>query len=819
MPHAAVPSRQDVARLNKFSIWFPPVFYLLLAAVFLYRTTFVGDVFLPAGLLGYIAPYQTAIHAHSLPPWNPLRWDGIAQFYPWRLFAARTVRSGLLPLWNPYQFCGAPFVANSQSAVFYPPNLLFDPLPTTIAFNLNALLHLTLCGWFTYLFLKQLRCSTLSSLLGGCVYAYSAWQVQWLQLPTFLATSCWFPLVLRQLYRLLRTHSAPGKSLTSAGASIGLMLLAGHLQIAFYGLLAASLWSLALLIRTANERKALGRSIALSAGAFLLGGLLCAVQLLPTLELSRLSHRATQATTAGYQEYVGYALQPYELTTLFLPNLTGNDYDPQNHYWGFYLQSAANALVAVRHNAAETALYVGILPLLLAALAVYRALQRQSLNYRALFFVLLAVLALLMALGTPLDALFYFGIPGFGASGSPARILVLWALAIACLAAFGLDYLLESPPNKRALLALFAVLLAGFGLCLFLVSQALSVPLPGFDLLHVPTFSQALSRIPYDWVRLGAGFILASVLFWQAHRRSKSVSFTLAVSCLAITIADLFWTGIPINPVARPAWVYPRTPGIRYLQAHLGHERIFPINRFWSLDHPPPAVLPPNGAMVYQLRDVQGYDSLFPGQLKAYADQFARPNRFGVSDASPPEVGNMVFFQNPNAPLLPTTSARYAVALPTDNPAFANVTLPPSTPPLSLSSDDLTLYLLSSALPRARFLSDNPKLLNPPVTYLQDLPTRVVLRVTALTSGLLILADENYPGWEATVDKQPVPILTPPASQGSLFRAVHLAPGNHIVAFQFQPSSFNIGLYLSLTGLLILCWESSKNLFRSRKTM
>jgi hypothetical protein len=808
-----------VARLHKFPNWFPPVFYLLLAAIFLYRTTFVGDVFLPAGLLGTIAPYQTAIHTKSLPPWNPLRWDGIAQFYPWRLFAARTVRSGFLPLWNPYQFCGAPFVANSQSAVFYPPNLLLDLFPTTIAFNLNALLHLTLCGWFTYLFLRQLRCSPLASLLGGCIYAYSAWQVQWLQLPTFLATSCWFPLLLGQLYRLLRTPDSAGTALTSAGASLGLMLLAGHLQIAFYGLLAAFLWALALLIRTAQEHKPIGKLLALSAGFFLLGGLLCSVQLLPTLELSRLSHRATQATAAGYQEYVAYALQPYELSTLFLPNLTGNDYDPQNHYWGFYLQSAGNSLVAVRHNAAETALYIGILPLLLAAVAVYRALHRRSPNYRALFFAILAVFALLMALGTPLNALFYFGIPGFGASGSPARILVLWAFAIACLAAFGLDYLLESPLEKPPLLALFVALLASLGICLLLVSQALSAPLPGFDLLNVPSFAQALSRIPYDWVRLGVGLTLSAILFWRTQRRPPPGSFRFALGCLAITIADLFWTGMPVNPVARSAWVYPLTPGIRYLQTHLGHERIFPINRFWSLDNPPPVVLPPNGAMVYGLRDVQGYDSLFPGQLKAYADHFARPNRFGVSDASPPEVGNMVFFQNPNAPLVPTTGARYAMALPTDNPAFADVTLPPQTPPLPLSSDDLTLYPLSSALPRARFVSDNPNLPNPSVMYLQDLPTRVSLQIADSSGGLLILADENYPGWEAAVDKHAVPILIPPASQGSLFRAVRLSPGNHIVAFQFRPSSFNIGLYLSLIGILFLCWESSKNLFRSRRNV
>ncbi len=182
--------------------WLSPLFFLLLSALFLWRSTFTGDVFLPANLLGHIAPWTAAIPHDNLPPWNPLRWDGIAQFYPWRNFAHETIRSGYIPLWNPYQFCGTPFVANSQSAVFYPPNLLFYLLPTARAFGASALLHLTLCGWFTYLFMRRIGCGAAGALLAGVVYAFSNWQIQWLQLPTFLATSCWFPLLLRQIYEI-----------------------------------------------------------------------------------------------------------------------------------------------------------------------------------------------------------------------------------------------------------------------------------------------------------------------------------------------------------------------------------------------------------------------------------------------------------------------------------------------------------------------------------------------------------------------------------------------------------------------------------------
>ncbi len=98
------------------------VFAALLAAptLLLWRVVFLGDVFLPAALLRDILPWRDAAHA---VPWNPIMWDGMAEFYPWRLFYARTVHQGFLPLWNPYQFCGTPFLANGQSAVLYPLNL------------------------------------------------------------------------------------------------------------------------------------------------------------------------------------------------------------------------------------------------------------------------------------------------------------------------------------------------------------------------------------------------------------------------------------------------------------------------------------------------------------------------------------------------------------------------------------------------------------------------------------------------------------------------------------------------------------------------
>jgi hypothetical protein len=800
---------------RSFLFWLPPLLYLLLATCFLWRSTFTGEVFLPAKMLGHIAPYTAQANPAELPLWNPLRWDGIAQFYPWRHFAGETLRAGTLPLWNPYQFCGTPFVANSQSAVFYPPNLLFAALPTARAFHVNALLHLTLCGWFTYLLLRRLRLSDFAALLSGVAFAYSSWQVAWLQLPTFLATSCWFPLVLREVigYRF----ALPGQACRSRisvpmlGCAVGMMLLAGHLQIAFYGLLAGSLWAIAHLLAIGKREgagkasSALGRCL----GGLALGVMLAAPQMLPSIELSRVSHRVGRPTSAGYKAYTEYALPVAGLSMLTLPNFFGNDYDPNNPYWGFYLKDLGEGnSFALRHNAAETANYVGIVTLLLGFLAVARHFRRRG-ETRVWFFAGLAVLALLLALGTPLNALFYFGVPGFGQSGSPARCLVLWALAWAVLAGFGLEALLESPPSRREA----GIALGSFAL-VFVVgissaARSISSTLPGFEQLKTPLLGEALPRLTFDWIRLGVFTLCGAGLLLGAERLAQRPGVRLnllAPAMVGLVTADLFLAGLWSNPTAPLEAVYPVTPGLKLLQERLNpHERLFPVNREWSLYTAPPAALPPNAAMVYGFRDVQGYDSLLTGQYKAFANEFARADRFGNRDASPPEVGNMVFMQNANAPKTPLLGAAWALSVPTGAAGFVPEAIPPGEP-IYNAEKEMAIYTIANALPRARQIPTSPateKSSYPPITWVEDTPNRITLRTGETQEPtLLALADQFYPGWKATEDGLSVAIQRMPDAP---FRQVFMPPGAHTVTFRYDPASIRLGLFLACFSVLLIC--------------
>ncbi len=84
---------------------------------------------------------------------------------------------------------------------------------------------------------------------------------------------------------------------------------------------------------------------------------------------------------------------------------------------------------------------------------------------------------------------------------------------------------------------------------------------------------------------------------------------------------------------------------------------------------------------------------------------------------------------------------------------------------------------------------------------------RVVIEATAAADGLLVLADQYYPGWEATVDG----VSTPVVRANHVMRGVPLPPGKHTVVFAFAPRSLQLGGALTILGLVLagflIAWD------------
>ena len=464
--------------------------------------------------------------------WEALLWDSVAQFYPWRDLLHRGLQGGELPLWNPHQYCGYPFVGNGQSALFYPPNWLLGLLPTDRFLGVSLALHWLIAGLAAFLLARALGLGVLPALLAGLVYQSSGFMLTWALLPTAVNVMAWLPAAWLGVELLLRGRRG---GLPLLAGALGLALLAGHLQFAAYVWLTAALYAL---VRVAYRLVRRGRApVAALAVAALLGLGLGLPQVLPSLELGRYSPRGTRAfTTEEWRFQQARALQPVELLTFVWPEALG---DPVT---GTY-----PGLSFTEHCG-----FAGVTALGLALLGLAWRRGRW-----AAFLGVGALLALGVALAGPPARLLYALAPQLGVAGGFSRILGVYLLCLALLAALGLQALLD-----------WAGRLSARGSGPRWPRYALGVLAPMLVLAEL---------LPWGWRYVP-----------QSPREQvyPQVALTQALAGLA-------------SPDYRVLAVTPREA--------------------WSLQRTPAALLPPNADTVYGWNSPQGYDSLALAGYRDYA--------------------------------------------------------------------------------------------------------------------------------------------------------------------------------------------------------
>ncbi len=335
---------------------------------------------------------------------------------------------------------------------------------------------------------------------------------------------------------------------------------------------------------------------------------------------------------SDYSAYVGNALPVRQLVTLLSPDFFGHP--NSGTHW-------TNSGSPGGNNYAEWALYVGVVPLLLAVFALalpWRSLPENGLPKERIFFAGLAAITLLLAMGTPLNLPLFFLVPGYSQTGNPARSLILLSLSLSVLGAIGMEALRQEnfsrdAKRRAAFIALVVpVMAAAIGASQGAQYAAQNVP--------GASFGQLMALAQPDVSKGVVLLVLAGGALLILPRLASDRRLLGGVVLTGLAGVDLLIWGAGYNPSVSPALVYPVTPGIAFLQENGKDARIAVINRNWTLGAVPPrgAALPPNALTVYELHDVGGYDSLFPGDAKKQARDAG-----GGEDPSPPANGNIVF--------------------------------------------------------------------------------------------------------------------------------------------------------------------------------
>ena len=747
--------------------------------------------------------------------------------------AMERMRRGELPLWDEHELLGRPLHADASFPTFYPPDWIGLATDATRAYALSSALHVALAALGMLLLLRRVGLTAPAAALGALTFAAGGWMAVHLHVPHFVRSAAWLPWIVLASHRLAGSPSP--RRAAALAAAVGLAALAGYPQLLGVMLFAAALAAAAFVVRV-SEPAARARAAGWHLAAFALGGLLGAVELVPVAEL-----RAASLRSESFPAEVTRAksLRPVHLVSLVAPDFQGHP---------VALQQAGLATVdewppareffsaEIQDNYVEDTLYAGIVPLLLAFVAAVASRRRAAVAG----FAALLLLSLLIASATPLQPLFLAAIPGLGA-GSPKRVLLLAAFALAGLAALGLEPLGRGDRRARvALLAsgLFVAMLCGAG---WLVSREM---LPTWcrgavDAARLATLQPLLDRA----FAVPAALALAAAAFapWFGGRRACWGCALL----LALCAADLARFGLRFNPFQPPEAEGRATPIVAFLARPEAPGR--------TLRFPSRLLLPASLSSKWGVASVDGIqalivretgellDALEPGVVDAASRNqvgsfdgvpdrdadaahpadprfLAKPlagllARWIVVDRTlPPELGfalaydgratgeNLGVYEHPRA--LPDAffadrvcvepeKARRLERLAADDFAPSRVAVVDAEGDVAALPS--TARVASAALP-----AEPP----PPALVRSERPRPELLRIHVETpvAGVLVVNQTFFRGWRALVDgREEAPIRVDHALTG-----VVVAAGTHEVELAYRPASFTAGAAGSAGALLAL---------------
>jgi len=699
-----------------------------------------------------------------------------------RVFAADSLRTGHLALWNPWVYGGHPFLGDFQSAELYPPNVIFLFLPLARAMNLSFLLHLLILGWGVGYWAARRGNHPLAAALAGIALALSGAVFPRLYAGHIanVCTMAWAPWMLVALEAAWRGPAL--RPLLLAAATVALQIFAGHPQYVFYTAIAAALHAV---VQSVDDPSVRWRALPMLAAAYAGGAVLAAAQLLPGFAAAAESVRQVGLNFAFVRIF---SLPPENLLTLLAPGFFGNL--AGQPYWG-------------RCNYWEAVPFIGVAGLVLAALAAF---SRQH-GRRVRCDWLVALLLLVLALGghTPLLRLLYDHVPEFDKFRALAKFTFPMTLFIALSIAAGADVLIRgavAPQRFSALLLAGGALATGAGIMIWFQPECLSGVMAALQRdsdsirsaseVADPSFIAAAGK--QAGLSLALGGVLLAIVGWALLRARSRAGWRWVP--LAILPVEMVCFAISNLDTARMADLVP--PRIHeFIASHPGDYRILTpaepdqsyflgVANLWGNDA---AVL---RRYAEYIRFSQGGN---PDRAGQYAPFTLVPTAFGLMRFGvvfvplPARPGNFQIAYNPHPLPQALLVSNYQV-LPGRDAIFAELKKPDFDPAK-------TVYLETEPLPRP-----SPGAAPGTVKVTHDNSDTLTIEADTPAPELLLITDAYSRDWRARAlpgsGQEHYDIL--PADY--FVRAIPLGAGHHHLVVEYAPPSFWHGLLISALAWL-----------------
>lgn len=727
-----------------------------------------------------LVPFPSKYLVTFFPPWNALNGmpvknnampDVITQLYPWKKLVIESWKLGQVPRWNPYQFSGTPLLANVQSAVFSPFNILFFILGFIDAWSMLILLQPLLAGLSMFALVSQYGVSKTGSLIAGMSFMFCGFLTVWMAYGTLGYAILYLPLTLYAIERV-RVKKDRSSSVLLVG-SIVLSIFSGHLQTSVYLIGTAIVYILFQTIRGRNSTFFF-RAFGLVLIALLIGSF----QIFPSLRFYR---QAVRSELFQKGEVIPWNYLP----TIIAPDFFGNPVT-RNDWFGHY---------------AEWASFAGVIPLILATYLVFTRRNHATLY----FFSSLGIVAVLFAYDSPLiDVMVKLHIPVLSTSAF-SRIIVLWSFAVAVLSGFGFDVLSQAwhqPKTFRSSVY--------FSICWLAVLTGIWILLLSGNLMYVADatpqrLSVAMRNFIFPSVLVVVSlFCIVLGYTWKRFGRTAILVILLLLISLDMLRFAMKW--MPFDP---KEFVYPQLPVLTYLETRATRSRVF--GNFGN-----------EAQSVFHLQGLEGYDPLY---IRRYGEFIAAAadGQLHPTARSTVLLDKQGMYTKKALDLLGVRYFLYAKGDERNVWTFPFWKYPESFGAPIYGDDHYEIYENNTVLPRAFIVHDyvvlasdkeilrqlfqnnldmskkiileeepeqmgrsNPTRTTPDesekVNIVTYRPNSVIMSVIADNKSLLFFSDAYYPGWNAYVNGKKTKIYR----ANYAFRAVVVPKGQSDVRFTYE---------------------------------
>lgn len=690
--------------------------------------------------------------------------------YPLKAWYKYVLETHQMPFWTTLVGNGYPIFAEGQVGALYPFHfLLFRFLPTLLAFNLNLFLHFFMAAIFTFLFCRSsLKLSYPASILAGLVYSFSGFYISHLPQVNIVLVISYLPLVLLLIDKMVKTEKWYWVFILAF--ILAFQILAGHIEMFYYTSLLGFLYFIVIAFFFPAKKGGSGKKLlALFLLAFVLGVGMTFAQILPTWELTKFSQRAEGIAI----EQAAATLWPLKSLILFINPRAYDEYVPEVKY----------------HPSVETTIsvpalygYVGILPLLLALLAI--AFYRKRFVF---IFAIFLFAAFLFGQGrsTQIFAIFFEIIPGMKFFRHPVKILFFIEFCLAILAAFGFDYLFNFLVGKKEDLKRFLPILSGILIVIVFIdlyfNNALAVQeiIPGQFWLEPPVVVSFLKE------RAGGS------LFRFYTHGTNNLDYTMAREYqMQKEFQNLL--NIDFN------MVYNMPANREWFVLFLDRQTKLNAQKT-SLDTQNAILgLPEEFKKSISLQNVRFLLTDLPIEDK----DLVLVDKIPFSR----QMGHFAYLMGPEGPKTITIPA-YATYIYENEKVYPRVSFAAKAKIIKDENQVLEAVLSPDFDPTKEVILEKEVLVESQnltrgqakIDIKNYQENRAEIELETENSGFLVLGDTFYPGWQARVDGEEAEIYR----ANYAFRAVPISSGKHRVEFIFEPTHWRLGLGVSVGALVI----------------